>query len=477
MAKSNKKKQETGSNHEYINMIWIFTGLFALMIGYLCTFQAVKSRETINNSYNARLELFEEKVIRGKIYASDGETLAFTRVGNDGSEKRVYPYGNMFAHVIGYSEYGKTGIENYGNFQLLTSNAFFLERFINEFKEQKNIGDNLVTTLDVKLQAAAYQALGSQKGAVVVLEPSTGNVRAMVSKPDFDPGQIVSKWDEFSVSDESLLLNRATQGLYPPGSTFKTVTLLAYLREHRMRENMFSYDCKGKATAGDFSLQCYNGTVHGELSLKDAYVKSCNSAFADIGRSLDINRFSTLTKELLFDSDLPIPFSYRQSSFQLKEDDTEALKMMTAIGQGKTLVTPMHMAMIVSAIANNGILMEPRFLERTENHTGNLVETYPVKEYGNLMTPEEAKVLQKYMRAVVEDGTASILKSKQYQAAGKTGTAEYESGSGKKSHAWFIGYASGDKPDLAVVVLVEGAGSGSKYAVPIAEKIFETYYN
>jgi len=474
--KKTKKKQEKREKiKEYNHILLLFTGVFVLMIGYLVVFQIKDSREVINNPYNARLEAFEKQVIRGSILASDGQILAYTKVQADGSEKRIYPFGCTFSHVLGYSEYGKTGIESLGNFQLVTSNAYFIERFFNELKEQKNIGDSLVTTLDVELQTAAHDALGTNRGAVVVMETATGNVRALVSKPDYDPGEILSRWTEFSGSEDSILLNRATQGLYPPGSTFKTITLLEYLREHELQDAGYSYLCEGKAAVGNSSISCYHGNKHGELDLKKAYAKSCNSAFADMGRNLDVDAFDALAKQLLFDSELPLEFPYSESSFRLKEADSEAIRMMTAIGQGDTLVTPMHMVMLMSAIANDGVLMTPRFLERTENYTGTLVEKYPTVEYGSLLTAQEAGLLQEYMRAVVEEGTASALQSDSYTAFGKTGTAEYSSDK-KKSHAWFTGYVSGDKPDLAVCVIVEGVGSGSEYAVPIAKKVFEAYY-
>ncbi len=349
----------------------IFTGLFVLMIGYLVWFQVAESRETINNPYNARLETFENRVIRGSILASDGQLLACTKVEADGTEKREYPFGCTFSHVLGYSEYGRTGIEELGNFQLLTSNAYFAEKFINELKEQKNIGDSLVTTLDVKLQTAAHDAMGTQTGAVVVLESSTGNVRALVSKPDYDPGEVAAMWGELSSSEDSVLLNRALQGLYPPGSTFKTITLLEYLREHPHGAEDYSFQCSGKVAVGNSSISCYHGTRHGELSLSGAFAKSCNSAFAEMGRSMDVRRLRNLTEQLLFDTELPLAFPYKKSSFSLKASDSEALHMMTAIGQGDTLVTPMHMGMIMGAIANDGVLMTPRFLERTESYTGH----------------------------------------------------------------------------------------------------------
>lgn len=455
----------------------IFTGIFVLMIGYIVWFQTTKSRETINNPYNTRLEAFENRVIRGSILASDGQRLAYTSVGADGTETRVYPFGCTFAHVLGYSQYGKTGLESLGNFQMLTSNAYFIEKFLNEIREKKNVGDTIITTLDAELQTAAHDALGKNQGAVVVMEPESGDVLAMVSKPDYDPGEIASKWEELNSSDDGVLLNRAAQGLYPPGSTFKTVTLLEYLREHSMQTDDFSFVCEGKVSVGDSSISCYHGNKHGELDLKGAFAKSCNSAFADIGRELDVSALQSLTKELLFDSDLPLAIPYSKSRFQLEESDSEAIRMMTAIGQGDTLVTPMHMTMLTAAIANDGVLMVPRFLDRTENYTGTtVVERYPSETYGNLLSVEEAKILQEYMRAVVEDGTAAALLSELYTAAGKTGTAEYSSDK-NSSHAWFTGYASGQRGTLAVCVLVEKAGSGSEYAVPAAKKIFDAYFN
>lgn len=471
-----KKTIKKKNDREYNRILLFFTGIFVLMIGYLIYFQVVESRDVINNPYNARLDTFENRVIRGSILSDNGEMLAYTKVEADGTEKRIYPYGCTFSHVLGYCEYGKTGIESLGNFQLLTSNAYFAERFINELKEEKNIGDSLVTTLDVELQTVAHDALSTRKGAVIVMEPSTGNVRALVSKPDYDPGEVALRWEDFSSSDDSILLNRASQGLYPPGSIFKMVTLLEYLREHQMDISDYTYDCMGKISVGNSSISCYHGKKHGELDLKNAFSKSCNSAFADIGSSLDVDHWKDLTGQLLFDTELPLEFPYRKSSFQLTESDSEAIRMMTAIGQGNTLVTPFHMVMLVSAVTNEGILMTPRFLDRTENYTGTLVEEYPLTEYGSLMTAEEASILQEFMRSVVEDGTASALQSDRYTAAGKTGTAEYSSNK-NQSHAWFIGYASGDRPDLAVCVLVEGAGSGSEQAVPIAKKIFDAYYD
>ena len=174
---------------------YLFTGLFVLLIGYFVYFDAVLSPEVINNPYNSRQDAFANRVVRGKLLASDGTVLAETVIDGDGTEVRSYPYGNAFAHVIGYSTRGRTGVESLANFHLLTSNAFFGERIAKEIREEKNIGDNVITTLEPRLQQAAYDALGSHRGAVVVLEAKTGKILTMVSKPDFDPNRVNEDWD------------------------------------------------------------------------------------------------------------------------------------------------------------------------------------------------------------------------------------------------------------------------------------------
>ena len=475
-VKTTKKKPKKKNNsREYTNVLVLFTTLFALLAGYLVYFQAFESRDVINNPYNARIEAMENQVIRGNILSSDGQILASTKVNKDGTEKREYPFGCTFSHVLGYSDYGKTGIESLGNFQLTRSNAYFIERFINELKEKKNIGDSLVTTLNVDIQTAAHDALSTKNGAVAVIEPSTGNVLALVSKPDYDPAEIAAKWDEFSNSDDSVLLNRATQGLYPPGSVFKIFTTLEYVHENSDYED-YSFDCNGKFTEGDSVIHCYKNKRHGQEDLIGSFADSCNSSFASLGLTLDSDSFTELCDSLLFNTSLPLRFESSKSSFSLDADADVPTVLETSIGQGKTLVTPMHMALVVSAIANDGVLMNPYLIDHTENYNGIVVDAYEPTEYGTLLSAEDASLMQTFMREVVEDGTGERLLGQSYAASGKTGTAEFSTSS-KASHAWFVGYAHReDKEDIAVAVIVEDSGSGSEYAVPIAKKIFDAYY-
>ena len=344
-----------------------------------------------------------------------------------------------------------------------------------EFSGQKNPGDDLYTTLDLELQKTASDALGDRKGAVVVMEPDTGRILAMVSKPAYDPNQVQNQWDSLRTDSESRLLNRATQGVYPPGSTFKIITLLEFMREYPEEYRNFHYDCNGVLEQGDYTIQCYHKTAHGSQNLEEAFANSCNGAFADIGMMLDQKKLSGTTRELLYDQNLPVPLSYSKSVFiEAAQDDTWQI-LLTAIGQGKTQITPMHSAMITAAIANGGTLMKPYLMDHVVNAAGEMVKAFTPEAYGNLMTASEAETLGTMMRAVVTEGTGSKLKNDQYTVAGKTGSAEFETG--KETHAWFTGYAPAENPQLAVSVIVEEGGSGGAAAAPIARAVFDNWFS
>ena len=396
---------------------YLFLAIFICLMGYMVYFQMVKSEDFINSPYNSRQDTFADRVVRGKIMSADGKVLAETVVDAAGNETRKYPYGNMYAHVVGFSTNGKSGIESNMNFNLLRSHSFVLERMFNEIKDEKSMGDNVVTTLDSTLQETAYQALGNYDGAVVVMEPSTGKVLAMVSKPDFDPNTIAADWDSIISEDNnnSVLLNRATQGLYPPGSTFKIITTLEYIRENPDYEN-YSYSCNGSITENDFTIHCYNNAVHGTQDLKQSFANSCNSSYANIGLSLDTDSLSDLCSDLMFDKTLPGNFETSKSQFKLTDESPESMKMQTAIGQGETLVTPLHMLLITSAIANDGILMKPYVVDHTENENGIEVKKYEPAASKQLLSEKEAKTMQEFMAGVVADGTASKLNGQSYTA-------------------------------------------------------------
>lgn len=475
-ALSQARKAKAKENRVFSVILYLFFAMFLLMIGYFVYFMVFRSEDFINSPYNKRQDTFAVHVVRGSILSSDGQVLAETVTDENGEETRQYPYGSVFAHAVGYAVNGKSGIESTANFNLLRSHASFLKRLANGLSNEKNPGDQVITTLDTTIQQTAYNALGDYDGAVIVMEPSTGKILALVSKPDFDPNTIAEDWDDI-VSDEgnSVLLNRATQGLYPPGSTFKIFTSLEYYREHGGDAD-YSYECTGSISLGDLEIHCANHSIHGNEDLISSFAMSCNTSYANVGKSLNRESFASLCKSLLFNSELPSPYSYKESSFTLTADSTTGMAMQTAIGQGETLVTPLHMALVTSAIANGGTLMEPYVIDHTENDEGVIVKEYEPTAYGVLMSSDESTFLQNYMRYVVTNGTAYALLDGNYTAYGKTGSAEYSSDK-STTHAWFTGYAQTEaKGTIVVTVIAEGGGGGSAVAVPIAQAVFDAYF-
>ena len=192
--------------------------------------------------------------------------------------------------------------------------------------------------------------------------------------------------------------------------------------------------------------------------------------------SLDREAFQETLNDLLFNKDLPLTLNYAKSSALVSESTPSAEMMQTSIGQGKTQITPMHLNMITCAIANDGVLMKPYVIDRVENDEGTVVKSFKASEYGRLMSEDEAAILRQLMTDVVQEGTASKLKGLSYTAAGKTGSAEYNNVKGD-SHAWFTGFAPAEDPEVCVTIIVEGAGSGGDYAVPIARRIFDAYFS
>ena len=473
----NKKKTEKvkEKNRDIMVVTYLFVFLFLGMMGYICHFAVTNKQTLINNSYNARQSMLLAQNRRGSIYANDGTVLAETKTEADGTETRVYPYANLFAHAVGYSTNGKMGVEALGNYYLINSNEPISNKVSADMAGTKYAGDSVYTTLDVELQEVAYNALGVYKGAIIVTEPSTGKILAMVSKPDFDPNNIDSVWNELIADEESsVLLNRVTQGIYPPGSTFKIVTALQYIRENPDSYSGYQYNCVGSYQDGEDRINCYHGTSHGLASFKQSFAKSCNASFANIGLSLNKASFNKTLKDLLFNEELPLESSYSQSKVTVDENMKNVDMMQVSIGQGTTQISPMHLNMITCSIANNGKLMKPYMIERVENSEGTVIKQFNSDSYGNLMTENEASILTDFMEEVVATGTGKKLSGLSYTAAGKTGSAEYNAEG--DSHSWFTGFAPAENPRICVTIIVEGAGSGADFAVPIAKRIFDAYF-
>ena len=284
-------------NRQILVVAYVFAFLFLALMGYMVYYVGVKSQDDIVSSYNPRKNLFRDKVIKGDLETADGKVIAKSiKTGED--YVRQYPYDNLFAHIGGYDIYGKSGLESSANYYMYTSNANLLERAVKNLKNEKNRGDTAVSTIRYDLQKAAYDALGNRKGAVVVMEPSTGKVLAMVSKPDFNPNYLEQNWKQLLKDEDSTMLNRATQGLYPPGSTFKIITALEYIRENKNWKK-FQYQCSGTTVVDDISIRCAGKTAHGKENLYQAMADSCNCAFVTLASGLNCGSFRKTAETML----------------------------------------------------------------------------------------------------------------------------------------------------------------------------------
>ncbi|SDB16718.1 penicillin-binding protein 2 [Butyrivibrio sp. INlla16] len=469
--------QEKNKSYPII-IIGVFTViLFISMISYISIYAITNHREMMDNSYNAHQQLLKKQNTRGTIYSADGQALAITSTDEEGNETREYPFGKTFSHVVGFSVNGRSGIEDLANYYLINSNAALKSKAEAKENDKKFPGDDVYTTLDVDLQQTAYEALSARDGAIIVTEVKTGKVLALVSKPDFDPATILKDWDSIT-NDKSntQLLNRATQGLYPPGSTFKIVTSLEYYREIGEDYKNYKFNCNGKFASGDDVIRCFHGENHGSLDFPLSFAKSCNSSFANISLQLNRDAFGKTLDKLMFNNELPWDMNYSVSSAVCDNDLGDADTMQLGIGQGKTLVTPLHMNLITAAIANNGTLMKPYLIDSVVSADGKKIETFSPKAYKTLVSEEESDFLKEMMLGVVKKGTASKLKGLSYNAAGKTGSAEFKD-SASDSHAWFTGFAPYEDPEIAVTIIVENAGSGGEFAVPIAKRLFDCCFN
>mgnify|MGYP000169375969 CR=1 FL=1 len=436
-------------------------------------------------TYNRRLSKMQEQTIRGSIYAATGEELAASVVSVSGKTERIYTYGRLFSHVVGYTYGEGAGLEGVLNYQLSRSGDTFDNKLHAELTNQKYRGNSVVTTLDYDMQSAAYDALGNNKGAVVVMDRK-GAVIAMVSKPDFNPNTFMAEGTDDEA--DAPLLNRAVAGLYPPGSTFKTVTLLAYYRECGADERFknFVYECSGVFTRGNISVACVGHTAHGSVDTYGAFAHSCNGAFITMGLDTDIAISIETAEELLFNQELHyhdgLGLVTGKSQYTLGKMSPEWEFVQTSFGQGATLITPIHNALIMQAVANGGVLYEPYIVKAILTPDGRTEYSYDGmggdEYYGEVMDSDEARMLSEHLKQVIEVGFPHVFSEVPYEAAGKSGTAQY--GTEGYEHSLFVGYMPYDDPEIIVSVVLESFnenGTPDRYAVNVAKDIFDAWYN
>lgn len=461
-------------NKRIIRILVLMCFLFLSIVVYLTYFELFQKDKILTSSYNKRQWGEEDTTLRGSILDKNGVVLAYSE-NNGEKNKRIYPFGSLYSQLIGYnsSTYGKSLLEAQYNKELLNVREFGpILDLQQKLAGEQTVGNNLYLTLDHKLQTKAKKLLGNRNGAIIVMRPKTGEILAMVSKPDFNPSseKLEQRWEELIESEVHPFVPRATQGLYAPGSTFK-VLIAAAAVENGISDRTF--EDEGSIVIEGKTINNAGNHAYGKVDLKNALAVSSNVAFGQLGVELGEYKLKDMMARAGMNKNIDFDIPVSSSRFPYKEMSKPDLAAV-GIGQGKLQVTPLHMAMIASGIANNGVIMKPYVVDRVISASGNTLKTAKPSVFSKMMTVETAAAVKDMMQYVVEKGTGKSAAVRGIEIAGKTGTAENERSIKQKNkeHAWFICFAPADDPQVAIAVVLEYSGStGGKAAAPIARDL------
>jgi peptidoglycan glycosyltransferase len=475
-------------NRQIVQLFGLFVLLFALLLVFTSRWTVFEASSLEDNPDNRRPLIEEQRIPRGVIYASDGRTkLARSKGEGRGQNRtytRTYPTGGLFAHPVGFSyiKNGRRGLELSRNDDLVGEEDEF-ESILSGLESRDQEGNDVVTNLDVQGTQAAVAGLAGRKGAVVAIEPKTGKVRVMVSLPEYDPNLIPSQIGQLNKDTENRpLLNRTTEELYPPGSTFKVVTATAALDSGKVTPETV-IDGSSPKTISGAELENAGGESFGPISFTDALTNSVNTVFAQVGERVGAETLVEYMKRFGFydEPQLDYPGSQmiasgvRRNGVDYVEEGFDVGRV--AIGQGGLEgaldTTPFQMAEVAAAVANGGRLMKPYLTDRIVRKDGRVKERIQPDLQSVVMKPETADQLTAMMSRVVEEGTGTAAALEGIRVAGKTGTAE--TGANREfTQAWFICFAPVEDPRLAVAVTIpDAAGQGGTVAAPIAKSVLE----
>lgn len=464
-----------------IKMLVVFSAAFFMLVGYLSYFEIRHGESIVESPYNKRNKDMENEILRGGIYDRSGAVIVDSKRQDDNTQKRVYMegYEQPYAPIVGYysSQYGMAGLERYGSKDLLDAgilNPFRLIADIVTKADRK--GNNLVLTTDSGLQKAAYEGLGNYKGAVVAMDPKTGEVLAMVSKPTFNPATIDKDWEKLSKQDEQgPFINRAIQpGIYPPGSTFKIIVASWALENIKDIENK-KYTDNGTLKIGNYVLSNYKNAAHGAINLNDALKVSSNVVFGQVGMELGADRLKSGAEAFGFNKNIDFELPVAVSQFPSIDEGRKDSLAQSSIGQYEVMTTPLQMALAASAIANGGTMMKPYIVKSVTDPYGRTVRNTKPEVMAQPIKKETAQKVTAMMVNVVKSGTGKNARISGIDVAGKTGTAEV--GEDVPSHSWFVAFAPADDPKIAVSVIVENGENSSGRAMAIAKGIISKYLN
>jgi penicillin-binding protein A len=458
-------------------VLFVFLLCFIGIISYITYFEFYKSEEVVKSPYNRRLWAIRNEVLRGTIYDRNMTALTKSERVNVETQKRTYTGGELFSHALGYVDikYGITGLERKYDTELMGAENISLTELIrNKGKQEEKVGHSLKTTLDYNVQKTAYDQLGNSRGAVVALNPKTGEILAMVSKPSYDPNKLSEIWDSLQKDAANHpLINRATSGLYPPGSTFKTITAISAL-ENIKGITSRQFEDKGKLVFNQKeSISNYNGEVLGNIGFKEAFYHSSNVFFGNLGLELGNDKLKNTAEKFYFNKNIPSDgLTIENSRYPSYKSYEKGNQAQSAIGQAEVLATPIQMALTAATVANDGVMMKPFIVKQVMDSKGKAVKEIDAESLGSVMSKDNAKIMKDLMRSVVTNGTGGAAEVAGINASGKTGTADHIES--KEPHAWFIGFAPYENPQVAVAVIVEEGGVGGKAAAKIAGQVMKT---
>ena len=476
--------------------------LFVVLLGQVTYIQVFASQRLADNLANARRQLIAEYgVDRGSILAADGRTMLASSRTSPGELKyqRRYPQGPLYAGVTGYYSiiFGRTELEQgFNSFLSASAPELLPQTLADQILGRPKQGATIVTTIDPVIQRAAARALGSLPGAVVALDPRTGDVKAIVTNPTYDPNELSSQdpnvvraaWDELNSDPDKPLLSRAIDELFPPGSTFKIVTAAAALENGYGPDSSWPNPPELDLPQTTESIENFGGSHclggASRLTLAQALQVSCNVVFGEIGLELGADRLAAQARafgfgpqpgagDLAFDIPLEAGVFPDTSYFQ----DRLPAVAISAIGQDNVAANPMQMALVAGAIANGGMQMRPRLVTEIRDPTGQVIESFQPEVWGRPISAETAIQLTQMMVSVVQGGTGTAAQIPGVDVAGKTGTAQH--GEGLAPHAWFVSFAPAQNPEVVVAVIVLDGGSlgdeatGGQVAAPIAKAVME----
>jgi penicillin-binding protein A len=461
--------------------------MFALLLANGTYMMIFRQDSLAAQPQNRRVRDAEFAQNRGAILAAGKVEMAKTVPSKDRFKyQRVYPDGKLYAPITGFYSYDRasSALESTYNAQLAgTDDALIVRRLIDMATNKTPKGATVQTTIVPKIQKAATEALGNQKGAVVALDPKSGAVLAMVTSPTYDPNDIASHdieaaakaYARLASDPQHPLSNRAAREIYPPGSTFKLVTAAAALADGKTPDSTVESPDQLKLPGTRVYLSNSTNCGGTKITITQALKVSCNTAFANLGLEVGANKLRDQAQAFGFDrrhlSDLGGVAS------QFPDKLNQAQLALSSIGQYDVAASPLQMAMVSAAIANDGVLMDPYVVSSVWSADLKPIETHKQQELSTAMTPDNAKELQQMMLQVVNQGTGHNAQIPGVEVAGKTGTAQ--SDPKRKPFAWFTSFAPVDNPAVAVAVIVEDADiprndiAGGRLAAPIAKAVMQ----